>query len=108
VANADDALDLVQDTFLRAARSPQSIPDGPSDEEAWLVRVLVNLRRDRSLHGTRTSTDFHGSDSRHAYRGSRVARARPSSVTSSRSRASIRISWIDLRSSVSSASRETN
>lgn len=44
--NADDARDLVQDTFLRAARSPQSIPVGQG-EEAWLVRVLVNLCRDR-------------------------------------------------------------
>jgi RNA polymerase sigma-70 factor, ECF subfamily len=47
VANADDALDLVQDTFLKAARSPHSIPHGSSGEEAWLVRVLVNVRRDQ-------------------------------------------------------------
>jgi RNA polymerase sigma-70 factor, ECF subfamily len=45
--NADDARDLVQDTFLRAARSPQSIPGTGSGEEAWLVRVLVNLCRDK-------------------------------------------------------------
>jgi RNA polymerase sigma factor (sigma-70 family) len=45
--NADEARDLVQDTFLRAARSPGSVPSGPSDEEAWLVRVLINLCRDR-------------------------------------------------------------
>ena len=43
----DDALDLVQDTFVRAARSPASIPTGASSEEAWLVRTLVNLRRDQ-------------------------------------------------------------
>jgi RNA polymerase sigma-70 factor (ECF subfamily) len=42
----DDALDLVQDTFLRAAKAPASIPAGARDEEAWLVRVLVNIRRD--------------------------------------------------------------
>jgi RNA polymerase sigma-70 factor, ECF subfamily len=42
----DDARDLVQDTFLRAARAPESIPSAPHDE-AWLVRVLVNLCRDR-------------------------------------------------------------
>ena len=42
----DDARDLVQDTFLRAARAPASIPSAPHDE-AWLVRVLVNLCRDR-------------------------------------------------------------
>ncbi len=44
---ADDALDLVQETFLKAARSPNSIPGGAPDEEAWLVRVLVNIRRDQ-------------------------------------------------------------
>jgi RNA polymerase sigma-70 factor (ECF subfamily) len=44
---ADDAQDLVQETFLRAARSPASIPDGHSREEAWLVRVLVNICRDK-------------------------------------------------------------
>lgn len=46
-SSADDALDLVQDTFLRAARSPASVPYGRDREEAWLVRVLVNLRRDQ-------------------------------------------------------------
>ena len=43
----DDALDLVQDTFVRAAQSQASIPIGASSEEAWLVRTLVNLRRDQ-------------------------------------------------------------
>lgn len=46
-ANADDALDLVQETFLKAARSPKSIPAGFASEEAWLVRVLINIRRDQ-------------------------------------------------------------
>jgi RNA polymerase sigma-70 factor (ECF subfamily) len=45
--DADEARDLVQDTFVRAARSPTSVPSGESAEEAWLVRVLVNLCRDR-------------------------------------------------------------
>lgn len=45
-SNADDALDLVQDTFLRAAGA-SFIPDAPAAEEAWLVRVLVNIRRDQ-------------------------------------------------------------
>ena len=44
---AEDARDLVQDAFLRAARSPHSIPQGAPNEEAWLVRVLINLARDR-------------------------------------------------------------
>jgi RNA polymerase sigma-70 factor (ECF subfamily) len=47
VPNADDALDLVQETFLKAARTPASVPAGGADEEAWLVRVLVNIRRDQ-------------------------------------------------------------
>ena len=42
----DDARDCVQETFLRAARSPKSVPDGASHEEAWLVRVLINICRD--------------------------------------------------------------
>lgn len=45
--SAEDARDLVQDAFLRAARSPHSIPQGAPNEEAWLVRVLINLARDR-------------------------------------------------------------
>jgi len=46
-ASADDALDLVQETFLRAARAPKSVPFGSDREEAWLVRVLINVRRDQ-------------------------------------------------------------
>jgi RNA polymerase sigma-70 factor (ECF subfamily) len=45
--STDDAHDLVQETFLRAARSPHSVPEGASSEEAWLVRVLINICRDR-------------------------------------------------------------
>src|SRR5580765_2958531 len=42
----DEARDAVQDTFLRAARSPQAIPWGMPHEEAWLVRVLINICKD--------------------------------------------------------------
>src|SRR5258708_2058630 len=45
--NSDAALDLVQETFLKAARSPTSVPRGLTSEEAWLVRVLINIRRDQ-------------------------------------------------------------
>jgi DNA-directed RNA polymerase specialized sigma24 family protein len=44
--NADEARDLVQDVFLRVAGAPQAVPTGTSSEEAWLVRVLVNVKRD--------------------------------------------------------------
>jgi RNA polymerase sigma-70 factor (ECF subfamily) len=47
VSQPDDALDLVQEAFLRAARRPHAVPAGPRAEEAWLVRVLVNIRRDQ-------------------------------------------------------------
>ena len=47
VPTADEARDLVQETFLRVARAPMSVPNGCPDEEAWLVRVLVNIRRDQ-------------------------------------------------------------
>jgi RNA polymerase sigma factor (sigma-70 family) len=46
-SDREEARDLVQETFLRAARSPRSVPDGDSAGEAWLVRTLVNLCRDR-------------------------------------------------------------
>jgi RNA polymerase sigma-70 factor (ECF subfamily) len=46
VPSADDALDLVQETFLKAARA-EAIPHGREDEQAWLVRVLVNIRHDQ-------------------------------------------------------------
>ncbi len=42
----DEARDLVQDSFLRAARAPQRVPAGAA-AEPWMVRVLVNLCRDR-------------------------------------------------------------
>jgi RNA polymerase sigma-70 factor (ECF subfamily) len=47
VNTPDDASDLVQETFLRAAGSLRSIPHGSRNEEAWLVRVLINIRRDQ-------------------------------------------------------------
>ena len=44
--SAEDARDLVQETFLRAAQSVRSIPAGAPHEEAWLVSVLINICRD--------------------------------------------------------------
>ena len=38
---------LVQETFLKAAGAPRSVPSDTHGEEAWLVRVLINIRRDQ-------------------------------------------------------------
>ena len=43
----EEAQDLVQEAFLRVAKSPSAVPLGRSSEEAWLVRVLVNICRDQ-------------------------------------------------------------
>jgi RNA polymerase sigma-70 factor (ECF subfamily) len=43
----EEARDLVQEAFLRAARRPGSVPEGDPSGEAWLVRTLVNLCKDR-------------------------------------------------------------
>lgn len=58
----DDALDLVQETFVRAAQSSKSIPRDPREEEAWLVRILVNICRDRwrVASGRRRLTMMYG------------------------------------------------
>jgi RNA polymerase sigma-70 factor (ECF subfamily) len=44
--SADEARDLVQETYLRAVQAVHTIPSGTPREEAWLVRVLINLCRD--------------------------------------------------------------
>jgi RNA polymerase sigma-70 factor, ECF subfamily len=46
-SDREEARDLVQEAFLRAARRPGSIPEGDQPGEAWLVRTLINLCRDR-------------------------------------------------------------
>jgi RNA polymerase sigma-70 factor (ECF subfamily) len=46
-SDPEEARDLVQEAFLRVARRPRRIPDSESGAEAWLVRTLVNLCRDR-------------------------------------------------------------
>jgi RNA polymerase sigma-70 factor (ECF subfamily) len=59
---SEDARDLVQETFLRAARAPGSIPVGATNEEAWLVRVLINICRDRwRQNAVRTRARLNGS-----------------------------------------------
>jgi len=41
----EEAKDLVQDAFIRAASA--RVPEDDKAAEAWLVRVVVNLARDR-------------------------------------------------------------
>jgi RNA polymerase sigma-70 factor, ECF subfamily len=46
----EDPADFVQETFLRAARAPHRVPSGAASEEAWLVRVLINVCKDSWRH----------------------------------------------------------
>lgn len=46
LGGVEDAHDLVQETFLRAARALGRVPEAESAAEAWLVRVAVNVCRD--------------------------------------------------------------
>ena len=48
-SSGDDARDLVQEAFLRAAASltMTTLLAGLANEEAWLGRVLVNIQRDQ-------------------------------------------------------------
>ena len=64
----EDPADVVQETFLRAARAPHRVPVGAPNEEAWLVRVLINVCKDSWRHAAvRTRAALDG-------------RARPSAV----------------------------
>jgi RNA polymerase sigma-70 factor (ECF subfamily) len=47
VSDPEEARDLVQEAFLRAARRLHSLPADDPGAEAWLTRVVVNLCRDR-------------------------------------------------------------
>jgi RNA polymerase sigma-70 factor (ECF subfamily) len=57
----DEARDLVQDTFLRIAARDGGFPAGLRSEEAWLVRVLVNVARNewRKQRGRRVLEAQH-------------------------------------------------
>lgn len=47
VSDAEEARDLVQEAFLRGARRPGAIPSDAGGAQAWLIRVVINLCRDR-------------------------------------------------------------
>lgn len=51
LGDANDAEDIVQDTFLRLVETPPD--DFDSSLEPWLVRVAINLSRDRLRSGRR-------------------------------------------------------
>lgn len=71
--SSDDALDLVQDTFVRTAAHLASVPAAPAEQEAWLVRVLVNLRRDQwRKAGVRRRLDARDTTTRDAASGNAV------------------------------------
>ncbi len=77
LGDAEDARDLVQETFLRAARALAQVPNEEPAAEAWLVRVAVNVCRDRHrrqvvrrAHTAAMPRDVAGSDEE----GARLAR----------------------------------
>lgn len=45
--DAVEAEDLLQETFLRICRSRKPLPESEKQVEAYLIRILVNLCRDR-------------------------------------------------------------
>jgi RNA polymerase sigma-70 factor (ECF subfamily) len=42
-----EAKDLVHDAYIRAARDLRRVPEADDQAMAWLLRVIVNLARDR-------------------------------------------------------------
>ena len=52
LGDASEAEDVVQESFLRAATRLDRLPATESGAQAWLVRVAVNLCRDRQRRGT--------------------------------------------------------
>jgi RNA polymerase sigma-70 factor (ECF subfamily) len=50
-----EAEDIVQESFLRAATHLGRVPETESGSQAWLVRVAVNLCRDRQRRGSTRS-----------------------------------------------------
>ena len=46
-SDPEEARDLVQETFLRAARNVARLPADDDGARRWLIRVTVNLCRDR-------------------------------------------------------------
>lgn len=58
----EEARDLLQETFLRAARRWQTLPEDDRAAEAWLVRTAVNLCRDLGRRRFVRQRDHHRLD----------------------------------------------
>jgi len=102
-SSREEAEDLVQEAFLRVAGALARVPAGDTVEEAWLVRVLVNLARDRWRRARVRSVVSVGRASRQSEGGSltvgpasSVGRAsRPSDDAASSVGRASRPSWAD-------------
>lgn len=55
----EEARDLLQETFFRAARRWRSLPEDDRAAEAWLVRTTVNLCRDLGRRRYVRNRDHH-------------------------------------------------
>lgn len=55
----EEARDLLQETFLRAARRWHALPEDERAAEAWLVRTTVNLCRDLGRRRFVRERDHH-------------------------------------------------
>lgn len=55
----EEARDLLQETFLRAARRAHALPESRPAAEAWLVRTTVNLCRDLGRRRAVRARDQH-------------------------------------------------
>ena len=55
----EEARDLLQETFLRAARHAHKLPESRPAAEAWLVRTTVNLCRDLGRRRAVRTRDQH-------------------------------------------------
>jgi len=55
----EEARDLLQETFLRAARHAHKLPESRPAAEAWLVRTTVNLCRDLGQRRAVRTRDQH-------------------------------------------------
>lgn len=71
LGNVHDALEVVQDAYLRALRSLNALDD-PARFGPWLLRIVTNLslnyRRDRATGGRKVSLDeITGDDARNGF-----------------------------------------